>query len=414
MTGARVGRRVLVTGASGLCALGSGWPEVREGLQSGRSGVTRIPELAGIEGMRTELGARAAFERPREWPRKAVRGMGRVSQLGARATEMALEGAGLLGSDLLHDGRTGIAYGSTSGSPPDMVAYARAFGVDRSAKGVTPTQYIRLMSHTCAANLAAFFGLRGRLVPTSSACTSGSQAIGYGYEAIRFGRAERMVCGGAEELHPIESAVFDLLYAASTRNDSPGSTPRPFDVERDGLVVGEGAATLVLEERESALARGAPVLAELIGFGTNCDGAHLTQPDASGMEAAIRQGLEDAGLAPGDVAYVSAHATATDIGDVAESEATRRVFGEVPVSSLKGHVGHTLGACGSLEAWLTLEMAREGWFAPTLNLERVDPRCAGLDHLMGAPRELSAEHVVSNNFAFGGVNTSLVFRCDGT
>ena len=406
----RDARRVVVTGASGLCALGTGWNEVRAGLREGRSGVSRIPEFAEIEGLRTEIGARTSFERPKSWPRKAVRGMGRVAQLGARATELALEASGLLGDERLHDGRTGLAYGSTSGSPPDMVSYARAFGVDRSAKGVTPTQYLRLMSHTCAANLAAFFGVRGRVVPTTSACTSGSQAIGFGYEAILFGRADRMICGGAEELHPIESAVFDLLYAASTRNDAPESTPRPFDAERDGLVVGEGAATLVLEAREVALARGAPVLAEIVGFGTNCDGAHLTQPDVRGMEGAVRLALADAGLEPGAVGYVSAHATATDLGDVTEAEATRRVFGEVPVSSLKGHLGHTLGACGALEAWLSMEMQREGWFAPTLNLTRVDPRCAGLDHVMTSARELSAEHVASNNFAFGGINTSLVFR----
>lgn len=407
------GRRVVVTGASGLCALGAGWAEVRAGLREGRSGVSKIPEFAEIKGLRTQIGARTRFERPSAWPRKAVRGMGRVAQLGARATELALEAAGLHDADCLRDGRTGLAYGSTSGSPPDMVEFARAFGVERSAKGVTPTQYLRLMSHTCAANLAAFFGVRGRVIPTASACTSGSQAIGLGYEAIRFGRADRMICGGAEELHPIESAVFDLLYAASTRNDAPESTPRPFDAERDGLVVGEGAATLVLEARDDALARGAPVLAELIGFGTNCDGVHLTQPDVRGMEGAIRLGLADAGLDAAAVGFVSAHATATEIGDVAESEATRSVFGEVPVSSLKGHLGHTLGACGALEAWLLLEMQREGWFAPTLNLTRVDPRCGGLDHVMASPRELRVEHVVSNNFAFGGVNTSLIFRADG-
>jgi 3-oxoacyl-[acyl-carrier-protein] synthase II len=405
------GRRVVVTGMAGLCALGCDWPSVRRGLQQGVSGVTRIPAFAEIEGLGTQLGAPVAFERPPGWPRKAVRSMGRVSLLAARATEQALAQAGLTGSPLLRDGSTGIAYGSTSGSPPDMVSYAEAFGARRSTKGVTPTEYLRLMSHTCPANLAAFFGVRGRIVPTPSACTSGSQAIGFGYEAIRFGRAERMLCGGAEELHPIQAAVFDLLFAASTRNEAPQQTPRPFDASRDGLVVGEGAATLVLEEREQARARGALVLAEVVGFGTNCDGGHLTAPDVDGMEAAMRLGLADAGLAPGDVGYVCAHATATEQGDRAESEATRRVFGAgTPISSLKGHLGHTLGACGALEAWLSLEMLREGWCAPTLHLTRPDPECAELDYVMGAPRTLAPEFVASHNFAFGGVNTSLVFR----
>jgi 3-oxoacyl-[acyl-carrier-protein] synthase II len=396
---------------AGLCALGNDWASVRAGLREGRSGISRIEEFAAVEGLRTELGARVGFERPAAWPRKAVRSMGRVSQLAARATEVALAQAGLAGSALLGDGRAGIAYGSTSGSPPDLVAYARAFGVDRSAKGVTPTEYLRSMSHTCAANLAVFLGVRGRIVPTTSACTSGSQAIGYGYEAIRFGRATVMICGGAEELHPIQAAIFDLLFAASTRNDAPASTPRPFDVDRDGLVVGEGAATLVLEELEHARARGAPALAEVVGFGTNCDGGHLTAPDVSGMEAVMRLGLADAGIDAGGVGYVSAHATATELGDVAEGEATHRVFGSgVPVSSLKGHFGHTLGACGALEAWLTIEMLREGWVAPTLNLARPDPRCPELDHVMGAPRPLETELAASHNFAFGGVNTSLVLR----
>jgi len=406
----REGRRVVVTGMAGLCALGTGWAEVREGLRGGRSGVQRVPAFAALEGLRTELGAPCAFERPASWPRKATRSMGRVAQLAVRATELALAEAGLE-PDALRDGGTGIAYGSTSGSPPDLVAYGRAFGVDGSAKGVTPTEYLRAMSHTCAANVAAFFGVRGRIVPTTSACTSGSQAIGYGYEAIRFGRATRMLCGGAEELHPIEAAVFDLLFAASTRNAEPGATPRPFDAGRDGLVVGEGAATVVLEERERARARGAPILAEILGYGTNCDGGHLTAPDAAGMEAVMRLALDDARLAAGDVGYVSAHATATDLGDVAEAEATRRVYGaRVPVSSLKGHLGHTLGACGALEAWLTIASLREGWVPPTRNLDDVDPRCAGLDHVQAAPRRLAAEIAASHNFAFGGINTALLLR----
>jgi 3-oxoacyl-[acyl-carrier-protein] synthase II len=405
------GRRVVVTGMAGLCALGNDWPSVRDGLRAGRSGVRRMPAFAAIEGMRTELGAAVEFERPVAWPRKVARSLGRVAQLAARASELALADAGLAGDPSLRDGSTGIAYGSTSGSPPDLVTYARAFGVDGSAKGVTPTEYLRAMSHTCAANLASFFGVRGRIVPTTSACTSGSQAIGYGYEAVRFGRADRMLCGGAEELHPIQAAVFDLLFAASTRNDAPEVTPRPFDADRDGLVVGEGAATLVLEERERARARGARILAEIVGYGTSCDGGHLTAPDASGMEAVMRLALADAGLAPADVGYVSAHATATDLGDAAEAEATRRVYGDrAPISSLKGHLGHTLGACGALEAWLTIAMLRDGFAAPTRCLERVDPRCEGLDHVTAVPRALAVEHAASHNFAFGGVNTALVFR----
>jgi 3-oxoacyl-[acyl-carrier-protein] synthase II len=283
--------------------------------------------------------------------------------------------------------------------------------VDHSTKGATPTDYLKLMSHTTTANLAQLFGVRGRVVSTCSACTSGSQAIGLAYETILLGRARVMLAGGAEELHEIEASVFDMLLATSTRNDDPAHTPRPFDSARDGLVVGEGAGALVLEELGHARARGARILAEVVGFGSNCDGAHLTNPEVAGMRGAMELALADAALAPGEIDYVNAHATATDVGDVAESDATHALFGaRVPVSSLKGHMGHTLGACGALEAWCTIQMMREGWLAPTLNLDEVDPRCAPLDHVLGEPRARETRYAMSNNFAFGGINTSLVFR----
>jgi 3-oxoacyl-[acyl-carrier-protein] synthase II len=222
-----------------------------------------------------------------------------------------------------------------------------------------------------------------------------------------------MIAGGAEELHPIDAAVFDILYATSTRNDDPTRTPRPFDAERDGLVVGEGAATLVLEELEHARARGARIHAEIVGFGTNSDGRHITNPDSDGMRRVMEMALADAEIPAGRVGYVNAHGTATKLGDIAESEATHRVFGpRVPVSSLKGALGHTLGACGAIEAWLSIAMLREGWVAPTLNLSRVDEACAPLDYVRGECRDLDVDLAVTNNFAFGGVNTSLVLRLE--
>jgi len=186
-----------------------------------------------------------------------------------------------------------------------------------------------------------------------------------------------MLAGGAEELSGPAVAVFDTLYATSTRNDEAHLTPRPFDAARDGLVVGEGAATLVLEEYEHARARGARIHAELVGFGCNSDGAHMTQPSAPTMARAMQLALDDAHLQRDAIAYVNAHGTATDRGDVAESAATAQIFGErMPISSLKSYVGHTLGACGALEAWWTIEMMNRNWFAPTLNLTQVDPACA--------------------------------------
>ncbi|MCJ7558358.1 MAG: beta-ketoacyl-ACP synthase, partial [Gammaproteobacteria bacterium] len=276
--------------------------------------------------------------------------------------------------------------------------------------GLTATSYIQLMAHTTAVNVSLFFSIRGRIHTTSSACTSGSQGIGYGYEAIKFGKQKIMIAGGAEELCPTQAAVFDILYATSQRNDRPDLTPRPFDGERDGLVIGEGAGTLILEDLEHAKARGAPIYAEIVGFGTNCDAQHVTQPSADTMMQALMLALDDAGIPAGEIGYVSAHGTATDRGDIAESIATRSAFKRaVPISSLKSYIGHTMGACGALEAWLTIQMMRNDWYAPTINLDSIDERCADLDYIQHG-RSINTEFVMSNNFAFGGINTSLIFR----
>ena len=405
-------RRVVVTGMGGICPLGRDWKTVYSALQSGRSAISNIPELATYEGMDTQLAAVVDdFEVPEHYPRKRIRSMGRVSLLATVATEMALEDAGLLMNPVVSDGSTGISYGSTSGSPPAMEVYASTLYTKRTLKGIHATDYIQFMSHTVPANIAQFFGVRGRIVTTCSACTSGSQGIGYGFEAIQSGKQQVMIAGGAEEFHPVDAAVFDVLYATSTRNDAAHLSPRPVDAERDGLVVGEGSATLILEDLEHARCRDAKIYAEVVGYGTNCDGKHITNPDADGMQRVIEEALEDADLKPGDIDYVNAHGTATEIGDIAESQATSAVFGDrIPISSLKSYIGHTLGACGSIEAWLSIEMMRENWFAPTLNLDQVDPRCGALDYIQHAGRTLAARHVMSNNFAFGGVNTSLIFR----
>jgi 3-oxoacyl-[acyl-carrier-protein] synthase II len=402
-------KRVVVTGMGGITALGDNWAAVEARLREGGNAVRRIPDWERFEGLNTRLAAPVDFAPPAHYPRKTVRSMGRVSLLAVRATEMALERAGLLGHPIISGGDTGIAYGSSSGS----VEPVRAFGKmleENTMVGLNATTYIQMMPHTTAVNTALYFGLKGRIIPTSSACTSGSQAIGYAYEAIRYGKQTLMLAGGAEELSPASAAVFDLLFATSTRNDQPELTPRPFDKDRDGLVVGEGAATLVLEEYEHALERGATILAEIVGFGTNSDGAHITQPEAATMADALRLALADAKLPASAIGYVSAHGTATDRGDVAESQATAEVLGSgVPISSMKSYLGHTLGACGAIEAWWAIEMMRRNWFAPTVNLAVPDPACAPLNHVTGTGLDLDTRYVMSNNFAFGGINTSLIF-----
>jgi 3-oxoacyl-[acyl-carrier-protein] synthase II len=400
-------RRVVVTGAGNISCLGHDWTTVHARLRECRNAVRRFDEWGVYEGLNTRLGVPAA---PFELPEHYTRSMGRVALMATRASELALIDAGLLGDPVLKAGQVGISYGSSAGTPASMSDFGRMV-LEKNTQTINATTYIKMMSHTAPVNLGVFLGITGRVITTSSACTSGSQGIGYAYEAIKAGHQIAMLAGGAEELDVTDAAVFDTLFATSTRNDTPELTPRPFDLDRDGLVVGEGASTLILEELEHARARGARILAEVLGFGTNSDGQHVTQPNARTMAIAMRLALADAGLAPEAIGYVNAHGTATEHGDIAETTATHQVFGErMPISSLKSYTGHTLGACGALEAWASIEMMRSGWFAPTINLDRVDPRCGALDYITGTGRELETDLVMSNNFAFGGINTSLIFR----
>lgn len=404
-------RRVVVTGMGGVTAFGEQWQAIATRLRAGNNAVRRMPEWQVYDGLHTLLGAPIDdFAPPAHYTRKRIRSMGRVSLLATRATELALEQAGLLDHPALVSGETGIAYGSSTGSTGPVSEFATML-TEKHTNNITGTTYVQMMPHTTAVNAGLFFGLRGRVIPTSSACTSGSQAIGYAWEAIRHGYQNIMVAGGAEELCPSEAAVFDTLFATSQRNDAPESSPAPFDQQRDGLVIGEGAGTLILESLEHAQARGATIYAELVGFHTNCDAAHITQPQRETMQICIERALQSAGLTPQQIGYISAHGTATDRGDIAESQATAAVFGSgTPISSLKSYFGHTLGACGALEAWMSIEMMREGWFAPTLNLHQPAAECGELDYIMGAPRLLETDYIQSNNFAFGGINTSLIFK----
>jgi 3-oxoacyl-[acyl-carrier-protein] synthase II len=404
-------KRVVVTGFGGITALGHDWPTIEHALHHNVSGIVRMPEWDRFADLNTRLGGPVPkFALPPQYTRKVTRTMGRVALLATRATELALADAGLTDDPILGSGKMGVAYGSCTGST-DAICEFGSMMETGDVGGINATTYLRMMPHTAAANIGVYFGIKGRIIPACSACTSGSHSIGYAYEAIKFNRATLMVAGGAEELCPTEAAVFDTLYATSTRNDTPSKTPAPFDRDRDGLVIGEGACTLVLEEYEHAKARGATMYAELVGFGSNADGDHPTHPNTHTMEVAMKLALEDAEISPSAIGYINAHATATEQGDVAETHATQRLFGKhVPVSSAKGHLGHTLGACGAIESWLSIQMMRSGWFMPTLNLHNVDEKCGELDYIMNGGRRLDCEFVMNNNFAFGGINTSLVFK----
>ena len=366
-------KRVVITGIGAVSAFGRTWDDIRARFAAGQNAVRYIADWESYPELETKLGAPVPdYAPPAHWTRKQLRSMGPLAQYCTDAAEQALAQAGLLGDPAIRDGRMGVAAGSSSGSTADVLDIGLMLA--HQPNNFSANTYVRMMPHTTAANVAIFFGLTGRLIPTSSACTSGSQGIGYAYEAIKFGKIPMMLAGGADQLCPSEVFVFDTLYAASRRNGEAALTPRPYDAARDGLVLGEGGCMMVLEELEHARARGADIIAEIVGYG------------------------------------VSGHGTATEHGDIAETRATAAVFGRIPISSQKSYLGHTLGACGALESWFAIEMMRDGRFFPTLNLDNPDPRCGDADYIAGSPRAINTEYVMNNNFAFGGVNTSLIFK----
>ena len=404
-------RRVAITGAGAISALGHEWKTIRENLLQLKNRVRYMHEWDQYPELQTRLASPVDdFVLPAHYTMKKKRGMGRVAQMAVAATEQALIHAGLFKDPIISSDATGVAYGSATGSSDAAMEF---FGLleHKSMAKLNGTTYLRMMSHSAAVNISVLFGTCGRMYTTSSACTAGSQGIGFAYEAIRSGQQTIMIAGGAEELCPTQAAVFDTVYSASVKNATPELSPRAFDLQRDGLVLGEGACTLILEDWEHALARGANILAEVVGFATNCDGNHLVRPNQATMAKVMQNSLRDAQLNTEQIDYISGHGTATVHGDIAESLATQTVMGSnIPFSSLKSYIGHSLGACGSLEAWLGIEMMNENWFSPNLNLDEVDENCGQLDYIRNEVRELKAQYFMSNNFAFGGVNTSLIFK----
>jgi 3-oxoacyl-[acyl-carrier-protein] synthase II len=404
------GRRVVITGVGLTSPIGNSFDEVSQSLRDDRSGVRVVPQFGEIQSMQTRLGAPVEVDLS-ALPKKRTRTMGRVALLSTWATQKALEDAGI-DKELLSSGEVGLAYGSTGGTSAAVEDFVRKLYIQKSLGAIQSATYLKFMSHTCAANLAQYFAIRGRVLTTCSACVSSSQAIGYGYEAVKHGFQEVMICGGAEEMDVVHAAIFDLMFATSTKyNERPAESPRPFDVDRDGLVVGEGAGTVILESYERARARGARIYAEVAGFATNCDGLHMTAPSEDGMTRVIEKAMADAKVDRGQIDYVNAHATATDLGDLCESRAVMRAVGDrVPVSSTKGFTGHTLGACGAIETIFCLAMMRDGFLAPNKNLTRAHPDVAPLAYVIGPPRDARPKTMMNNNFAFAGLNTSLILR----
>lgn len=405
-------RRVVITAASAITPIGNTEQGVVQALLDGRSGVLPLREDEVSRFTSSRVFGTVDYPIDLSFPRKYRKTMGPVGLYACKVAGEAIEGAGLTQEEL-SSGRVGVAFGSSHGSPSvqrEVLAVLLA-GQDEQVRKLSAADYLRSMVHTTAANICKVHRITGRVVASCTACTTASQSIGYGYEAVKYGLQDAMLCGAADEYDTTAVAVFSNLLAASKAfNDRPELTPRPFDARRDGLVVGEGAGAVLLEEYAHARRRGAEILGEIKGFACNNNGGDMILPALEGVDPAIRAGLDNARVAPEDVDLISAHATATRMGDAVEAQAIGAVFGKRPlVTGFKGYVGHTMAACGPIELFFTLTLMKHGLVVPTLNLEEVDERCAMINHTPGV-QERAVRLATVQNFAFGGVNTCLVVQ----
>lgn len=404
-------RRVVITACSAITPIGYGKDEIVESLRQGRSGVKPLRDDGLLtERIHSKVFGTVDYDIDYGFARKDTKTMGPVAYYACQVAKDVLADSGL-DQEFIRSGRLGVSFSSTHGSPTvQRNIYKTFFSKDKSKfSSIGAVDYLKSMVHTTAVNISRMFGITGRVVASSTACTTSSQSIGFGYEMVKFGMQDAMICGGADEYDTTTVAVFDNLLACSVDyNDTPQCTPRPFDVKRDGLVVGEGGAAVLLEEYEHAKARGATILGEVIGFSCNNNGGDLILPNLDGITTTLRLALDDAAIQATDVDFISAHATATKMGDVIESQAIDSVYGNGPwVTGLKSYMGHTMGTCGAIELIMTLYMMEQGFLAPTLNLETVDERCAMLRHVREVT-ETETRIAAIQNFAFGGVNTCLL------
>ncbi|KPJ77741.1 MAG: 3-oxoacyl-ACP synthase [Deltaproteobacteria bacterium SG8_13] len=406
-------RRVVITAAAAITPIGHRKDDILDSLTNGVSGVKPLREDKLLSGhLHSKVFGTVDYDIPFDFKRKYRKTMGPVAYYACQVAKEVIEQSGLP-TDFVTSGRLGVSFGSIHGSPTVQRGIYECFfsDSDETYTSINAVDYLKSMVHTTAVNITKMFGITGRVIASSTACTTSSQCVGFGYETIKFGLQDAMLCGGADEYDTTTVAVFDNLLACSTDfNDTPHLTPRPFDDRRDGLVVGEGAGAVMLEEYEFARKRGAEILGEVIGFSCNNNGGDMILPNAQGVTDAIRLGIDSAKVPAGSVDLVSAHATATKMGDVVEAQAIRKTFGDAPrVVGLKGYMGHTMAACGAIETVLVLFMMQAGIIAPTLNLEEIDPRCGGLRHVTELIESPFSTAVVQN-FAFGGVNTTLFIK----
>ncbi|MCQ6560197.1 beta-ketoacyl-[acyl-carrier-protein] synthase family protein [Paenibacillus mendelii] len=405
-------RRAVVTGIGCVTPIGTGVRAMWDGVKKSESAVRSIDRFTA-DGLRSRIAAQVTDFDPLQYmDKKRAHRMDRYSQLSVAAGSMALEHAGIRPEDAEQE-RVGIFMGSALGG----IAYAEeqcGHYYTGGYRSVSPTLGFSVFGGAASCNMAMAFGFNGPNETNSMSCASGAVALGRALQSIRRGEADFILAGGAEApLSPLSFGAFDMLRAMSTRNEAPARASRPFDRNRDGFVMGEGAAVLVIEDEAHAKARGATILAELSGFSVSNDAHHMSAPLPCGSQAsrALRQALADADMSPDEVGYINAHGSSTLLNDVTESLVIRSVFGNRPVavSGTKGLYGHPLGASGAIEAAITCMSLHDAWLPPTTNLEEPDPE-AQLDLIAGQGRSVQADAALSNSYGFGGINATLVFR----
>jgi 3-oxoacyl-[acyl-carrier-protein] synthase II len=418
-------KRVVITGMGIISPLGNQVERVWDSLVAGQSGIRHIPDWEKIKDLKVSIAGCCQGYDPKRIKRKDRRTMGPMAVMATLSAMDAISQAGLdpLSSDpdpskstpppfnVISSGQTGVAMGSTTGSCKTIETIFNDFQETGGIARLEATAFMKIMNHSVAANVAATLGTRGRVISPCCACATSTQAIGDGYEIIKNGHQKVMICGGADDLHPSTAGVFDVLNAASRKYaKEPCRTPRPFDRDRDGLVVSEGAGALILEEFHHAQNRGANIVGEIIGYNTCCDGAHMTSPQARGMLQCMEGALKSAGCRISNIDYINAHATGTRLGDVAEARAIAMLGDhKIPVSATKGYTGHTLAASGVMEAIFCLKMMACNKIIPTRNLDTIDPDCAGICHVQKII-EKPLNTVMTSNFAFGGINATLILK----
>ena len=406
--------RVVVTGIGTLCPLGLDTSTTWEGITAGKSGIDRIT-LFDPEPLTTKFAGEVKGFEPTDYiNRKDARRMDRFAQLAVAASRQATEHAGLK-IDSSNQENIGIIIGSGIGGLTTLSEQVRVM-LERGPGRVSPFLVPMMISDMAAAQVSIALGVKGPNLCVTSACSSGSDAIGAAYELIRKGDAEAMITGGSEAIiNPIGIASFNALNALSTRNDAPQQASRPFDIERDGFVIGEGAGILILENLAHAQKRGANILAEILAYGASADAFHITQPieNGEGAARAMQTTLKKAGLDTTEIDYINAHGTSTPLNDKMETTAIKTVFGEhayhIPISSTKSMIGHLIGAAGAVEAAICIMSIQHGLIPPTINLTHPDPEC-DLDYVPNVARQAKVTTVMSNSFGFGGHNSVLVFR----